>query len=116
MFSLSMFKTGATYGLQLMGLKYRDERQHWNDPVNIQDAFPTLAQRFGWWLGHIGLKYAWTRIHRVSLREQWSDLENHHWKKKLWRLMEWLEKVQSVLTLLNFLVFLSNGRFEDLLH
>ena len=110
MFYLSVFKTGATYGLRLMGLKYRDERRHWAHPTSFEDALPTLAQRLGWWLGHVGVRYAWAKVHRLSQREQWSELEDGHWKKTVWRSMEVLEKVYNALSLLNFLAFLSNGR------
>ena len=114
MFYLSVFKTGATYGLQLMGLKYRDERRHWAHPARHEDALPTLAQRLGWWLGHVGVRYAWARVHRISQREQWSELEDGHWKKTVWRGMEYLEKAYNALSLLNFLAFLSNGRYRSL--
>jgi len=136
MFSLSVWKTGATYGLQLMGLKYRDERQHWRNPVKFEDAEPTIGQKLGWWLGHVGIRYIWARIQRVSLTEQWSELDEvpfsplhtcgfcrassppprlshelqDHWKRKVWVWMQRLETLFNVFTLLNFMAFLSNGR------
>jgi len=113
-YRLSLWKTGMTYGSSLLGLIYRDESKHWTNSV-APHAPITLFQKLGWAIGHIVLKYFHSRLHRFSIHERWSEFPDEHWKKKLWRLMEFSEKVVDILTFLNFVVFLRDGRYSNLI-
>jgi len=112
-FRFSVWKSGMTYGASLLGLVYRDERKHWDHPDGPH-AELTVAQRLGWAFGHIILKYIHDRLQRISIQQRWADLPEDNLKKRVWKLMEFTEKWMDILTFLNFVVFLRNGKYYHL--
>ena len=111
MFLLAMWPNGTTYGLQLMSLKYRDERRS----TVTKDAPVTAVQKVLWALLHFAVPYAIVRVNRWLLtgREQEEDDGQDEWKLRMWNNLQRLETAYSALSLVNFLVFLIDGRYKS---
>jgi len=60
------------------------------------------------------VRYAWQRLDRVASQQRWADAEPGSPQKLLWRAMRVAEKSSSVLSTLNFLIFIWRGVFRTL--
>ena len=54
--------------------------------------------------------YMHTRFRAYALSNGWPDAPSSDYRRKIWRLLSKMESTHSLLSLLNFVVFLSNGR------
>lgn len=103
----------ATYGSQLQNLVYRNSKQSFHSsylyPLSkTQKALYVALRIVGVW--------AWRRMNRLLISSQWCDLESSDYRKKIWLLVQRLELMYKSLSILNFSIFLYNGKYSSLLH
>ncbi len=135
LFKLSIYNSSTTYGAQLQNLKYRNERMHkgsckctWRKKKNFvpityiqkvesiaKDAPLTKAQKISYGILTVGGQYAWTRISRIATNKGWGELEEDDIRNKIYKLLQYGEKYWKLFSLINFLVFLWNGKYRMLI-
>jgi len=104
LFRLSIWSFGSTHGYQLQNLKF-------NLPNNLIKKRTTLICYF--FLDCL-LPYI---IKRLSIFIQpWALETNESQKKKFWKLLVRIEEIIKVLKLINFVVFLYDGKYVTLVH
>ncbi|KYR01049.1 RING zinc finger-containing protein [Tieghemostelium lacteum] len=115
-FKLSIFNLGTTYGNQLQNLTYRNEAAF--DPRGGSDKLIKLTQRQKWMSGifNIGGEWLWTRIQRISINDAWSERPPDDIRKRLWNLLNLMESAYKILSILNFLTFLYDGKYVTLVN
>ncbi|GAM26016.1 hypothetical protein SAMD00019534_091910, partial [Acytostelium subglobosum LB1] len=115
-FKLSIFNLGTTYGNQLQNLTFRNERAF--DATKGSDYISRLTLQQKWLSGlvNIGGEWAWARINRKAANEAWGDLPDDSLKKRVWRILNHLETVYKLLSILNFLAFLFDGKYVTLVN
>ncbi|KAI8817923.1 Pex12 amino terminal region-domain-containing protein [Fimicolochytrium jonesii] len=115
MYQLSIYSTGATYGLQLQNLKYRDESRHKGRlEVSSADAPLSKRQKLLHALLCIVGPWGWLRLNRYATTQGWSEMHEASWYNKIWHSLQKFENWYRGLSLLNLLVFLYNGRYRSL--
>ncbi|RUP19747.1 Pex12 amino terminal region-domain-containing protein [Jimgerdemannia flammicorona] len=115
LYRLSIYESGASYGKQLQNLNYRNERGHRGGLESIAiDSTLTRFQRIMYGAITVGGQYAWTRLNRLVTAQGWGDLGETNPRKTFWNLMQRGEGWFKTLSLLNFLVFLYNGKYRTL--
>jgi peroxin-2 len=82
-------------------------------PPVIPVCPPSLRQKLLYVLLHVGFRYVWARLHPVY--QTWSAYPPDHWKRKFAQLYQFLETSYRALAMVNFIVFLSDGRYRDVL-
>ncbi|KAJ3152946.1 peroxisome assembly protein (Peroxin-2) [Geranomyces michiganensis] len=113
---LSIYSMGASYGLQLQNLKYRNEARHQGRlEISGVDAPLSMTQKVLHALLFIGGRWGILRVNRYATAHEWSEEANTSWRNRLWRYMQKAETAYKALSLLNFLAFLYNGRYRSLL-
>eukprot|EP01133_Synstelium_polycarpum_P009744 gene9744-11379_t len=113
-YKLSIFNLGNTYGNQIQNLTFRNESAF--DPSKGSDALTKLTLQQKWLSGliNVGGEWAWARLNRWSISDGWSERNEDDIKKKLWRLINHLETLYKILSMLNFLTFLYDGKYVTL--
>lgn len=72
---------------------------------------PKRKQLLLYGLFMIGGQYMWARWHRWGVGGGWGNISyEEDWRGKVYRWVNRVEKYAKVLTLLNYIVFLCNGR------
>ncbi|KAJ3005828.1 peroxisome assembly protein (Peroxin-2) [Thoreauomyces humboldtii] len=114
---LSIYARGASYGLELQNLKYRNETRHASGRLETlaSDAPLSKWQKIAHAVLFIGGRWGWLRANRHATANEWSEESHDGWKHRAWRWMQKIETGYRVLSLLNFLAFLYNGRYRSLL-
>ncbi|KAJ3190328.1 peroxisome assembly protein (Peroxin-2) [Gaertneriomyces sp. JEL0708] len=113
---LSIYSMGASYGLQLQNLKYRNEARHQGQLESFSiDAPLTRIQKIAHALLFVGGRWGWLRINRYSTTHGWSERSDDDWRSRLYELLQKAETVYRIASLINFLVFLYNGRYRSIL-
>ena len=78
--------------------------------LNLESGLPVKTL-----LGHAFLTiltpYIHTRIKTRAPSHGWPDAPSSDYRRKLWKILNTAESLHSLLGLLNFVVFLSNGRY-----
>ncbi|ORX52040.1 hypothetical protein DM01DRAFT_1289303 [Hesseltinella vesiculosa] len=116
LFKLSIYDSSASYGAQLQNLKYRNEWKHRGFLESIaKDAPLSKTQKMMYGLLTVGGQYAWSRANRYITEQGWGELDQDDTRNKVYRFLQAGEKYWKAFTLLNFLVFLYNGRFRTLI-
>ncbi|KAI8377900.1 Pex12 amino terminal region-domain-containing protein [Radiomyces spectabilis] len=116
LFKLSVYDSSATYGAQLQNLKYRNEWKHGGALESIAtDAPLTKTQKIIYGVLTVGGQYAWTRLNRLVTIRGWGELDETDMRYKFYRLLQAGEKYWKAFSLLNFLVFLYNGKYRTLI-
>ncbi|KAI7885942.1 Pex12 amino terminal region-domain-containing protein [Mucor mucedo] len=116
LFKLSIYDSSATYGSQLQNLKYRNEWKHGGAFESIaKDAPLTQGQKIAYGLFTVGGQYAWTRANRYITMRGWGEMDDSSTKYKIYQLLQTGEKYWKAFSLLNFLIFLWNGRYRTLI-
>ncbi|KAJ3293667.1 peroxisome assembly protein (Peroxin-2) [Blyttiomyces sp. JEL0837] len=114
--TFSIYASGASYGLQLQNLKYRNESKHSGMlEVLSNDAPLSLRQKIMHAVLTIGGRLSWLRLNRYMAQREWSERRTNDWRYRIWTFMQKAEQVYNGLSLLNFLVFLYDGRYRSLL-
>lgn len=104
LFRWSVWTTGTTYGNQLMNLRF--ENAWGGGPM-------TRTQQVGYALAYIGLPWGWARLSGISTSQAWGAQPDDDWRKRIWKAMGHIEKALKALSLLNFVVFLADGRYRS---
>jgi len=138
-FRCSIYATNSTYGNKLQNLEYRNEIPHelakdigecdfqpvlkiycsvdvGNDFVNEATAAKTpltMGQKLGYAFLTIGGSWIWERLNAVSVANAWGDQPEECKYRRLWVLLNKLETTFKILSLLNFLVFLHDGKYDS---
>ncbi|KAI9480439.1 MAG: Pex12 amino terminal region-domain-containing protein [Benjaminiella poitrasii] len=116
LFKLSIYDSSATYGAQLQNLKYRNEWQHGGAFESIaRDAPLTKGQKIAYGVLTVGGQYVWTRLNRYVTAKGWGELDESDYRYRLYRLLQTGEKYWKAVSLINFLVFLWNGKYRTLI-
>ncbi|KAI8990324.1 Pex12 amino terminal region-domain-containing protein [Pilobolus umbonatus] len=116
LFKLSVYDTSATYGAQLQNLKFRNERKH-SGPLEAiaQDAPLTNGQKLAYGIFTVGGQYVWSRVNRYITSKGWGELDESDTKYRIYYLLQTGEKYWKAFSLVNFLVFLWNGKYRTLI-
>jgi len=73
----------------------------------------SLRQKLLYVALNVGLRYVWTRLR--PLYQSWSLYPLDHWKRTCARIYQFLETSYRTLAMINFCVFLADGRYRDVL-
>ncbi|DBA79327.1 hypothetical protein WJX79_000617 [Trebouxia sp. C0005] len=144
-FRFSVWAGKPTPGSALMNLRYRDERHIHYTPRKLtgssQGALqisscqpnglnprsevggrtgvegPGLStwQRGLWGLGTVLMQYAWSRLDQVAAAQHWGDFDSSPGVQRAWKVLRSCETALNLASLLNFLVFLQQGKYRSLL-
>ncbi|KAI9492243.1 Pex12 amino terminal region-domain-containing protein [Zychaea mexicana] len=116
LFKLSVYDSSATYGSQLQNLKYRNEWKHGGALESIaKDAPLSQAQKILYGVFTVGGQYAWSRANRYITSQGWGELDESDIRNKVYRVLQAGEKYWKAFSLLNFLIFLWNGKYRTLI-
>ncbi|KAJ9056954.1 peroxisome assembly protein (Peroxin-2) [Entomophthora muscae] len=103
----------ASYGSQLQNLRFRDESG--GDLYTSRTNNPRQRQLLLYGLFMIGGQYLWARWHRWGVGGGWGNISyQDDWRGKVYTWVTRLEKYSKLLTLLNYIVFLCNGRYRGI--
>ncbi|KAJ1671881.1 peroxisome assembly protein (Peroxin-2) [Coemansia sp. RSA 1694] len=94
----------ATYGQSLQNLTYESGGQR--DVLRRLRMFGALS---------IGGAYAWSKLTSYMSMSGWADAPQGSMRRKVWRVLDRLERATRVATLLNFLAFVATGQYKTLL-
>ncbi|GAB5588404.1 peroxisome assembly protein (Peroxin-2) [Umbelopsis nana] len=115
LYKFSIYDSAASYGSQLQNLKYRNERMHKGAlECFAKDAPITKTQKILYGLFMVGGQYTWSRLSRLMTTQGWGALEEDDTRKKVYNFLQRADKYWQAFTLVNFLVFLYNGKFRTL--
>ncbi|GAA5888837.1 hypothetical protein JCM6882_002872 [Rhodosporidiobolus microsporus] len=142
---LSLWESGATYGTTLQNLRYRNEAKHAGGlQASASDSALTRFQKLAYTALVVLPPYLHTRLQDRMLSSSWADEPlprscfslvdlrrvaltrgrrreeeviqmKREWKRTAWELLGVAEKLGSLAGLLNFLIFLHNGKFRTLI-
>ncbi|KAJ8297193.1 Ran-specific GTPase-activating protein 1 [Rhodotorula toruloides] len=141
---LSLWESGATYGSALQNLRYRNEGRHAKGlQSTATDSNLTRIQKLAYTLLVVLPPYLHSRLQDRMLTSSWADEPlprswfslvdlrrlmargrrreeemiqwKREWKRTGWELLNVGERLSAVLGLVNFLVFLYNGRYRTLI-
>ncbi|BGO99130.1 peroxisome assembly protein (Peroxin-2) [Rhodotorula toruloides] len=141
---LSLWESGATYGSALQNLRYRNEGRHAKGlQSTATDSNLTRLQKLAYTLLVVLPPYLHSRLQDRMLTSSWADEPlprswfslvdlrrlmtrgrrreeemiqwKREWKRTGWELLNVGERLLAVLGLVNFLVFLYNGRYRTLI-
>ena len=130
LYKFSVWDQGASYGAKLQGLGYaplpRVRRSRsctslalllWRhlDGRSIASGLPQATLAFHGALT-IFVPYLHARIRAYALSNAWPDAPSSDRRRKAWELLTRLESIHGLAALVNFLVFLWNGRYVTSLY
>ncbi|KAJ3409282.1 peroxisome assembly protein (Peroxin-2) [Chytridiales sp. JEL 0842] len=114
-YAVPLFTLGATYGMQMQNLSYRNERAHRGKlGLAYTNAPLSRTQKWLYLLLGIGGPWSWSRLNIQASRGEWSEKPEADWRHKVWKLLQRVDPIHKGLSLLNFLVFLYNGKYPTL--
>ena len=70
-------------------------------------------QRGLWGLGTVFMQYVWTRMDQVAAAQHWGDIDSTPAVQRAWSMMRSCETALNMASLLNFLVFLRQGKYRQ---
>ena len=70
-------------------------------------------QRGLWGLGTVFMQYAWTRMDQIAATQHWGDIDSTPAVQRAWTMLRSCETALNVASLLNFLVFLRQGKYRQ---
>ncbi|RIA95785.1 Pex12 amino terminal region-domain-containing protein [Glomus cerebriforme] len=115
MYRLTVYESGASYGAQLQNLKYRNEKQHLGGlQSTAKDSPLTKFQKFAYIASTVGCQYVWMRFNRLVTAQGWGELSEDDPRKIFWKLLQKIENIYKTTSLLNFLIFLYDGKYSTL--
>ena len=69
-------------------------------------------QRGLWGLGTVLMQYAWSRLDQVAAAQHWGDFDSSPGVQRAWKVLRSCETALNLASLLNFLVFLQQGKYR----
>ncbi|KAI8326887.1 Pex12 amino terminal region-domain-containing protein [Blakeslea trispora] len=115
LFKFSIYDASASYGAQLQNLIYRDERYHTGQLALTKDRPLAQWQKIAFGILTVGGQYGWTRLNRHVTSRGWGELESEDRRNKIYRWLQTGEKYWKASSLVNFLIFLWNGKHRTLI-
>ncbi|KAF8138453.1 Pex12 amino terminal region-domain-containing protein [Boletus edulis] len=113
LYKFSLWNLGASYGARLQGLKYSTPNMP-SDPVSRTPGGLPRRTFIIHGVLTIAVPYLYNRLRAHALSQAWPDTPSSDTRRMAWRLLTRLESMHSVLSLLNFVAFLLNGRYRSL--
>ncbi|PWZ02699.1 hypothetical protein BCV70DRAFT_182991 [Testicularia cyperi] len=114
LYKFSIYDRGASYGSMLQNLKFRNEWAHRGALQSTARDQPLSKLQLALYpLLTIIAPYAGTKLqdHMTSL--SYSDMPRNDPRRLLWKLTDASQRVWSAAVLLNFAVFLGNGKYRS---
>ncbi|RDX55685.1 peroxisomal biogenesis factor 2 [Lentinus brumalis] len=108
LYKFSVWDQGASYGAKLQGLKYAPSGGSLNA---LGLARSTLALHS---ILTIFVPYFHNRLRAHALSNAWPDAPSSDRRRKAWEFLTRLESLHGLAALINFTVFLWNGRYRTL--
>jgi len=106
-------------GDQLLNLRYRNEalfdKPHLRGLWYLPADAPTRLQRLGHGFGHVFVPMLWERAQEHALLNSWTSLEEDDWRRRVAEWMEKAERVYTVASAANLVVFLFEGTYRSVL-
>ncbi|KAL6057891.1 Peroxin-2 [Balamuthia mandrillaris] len=115
MYRLSIYISGATYGQKLQNLVYRNENAIYPHLPTQSAVPPTGLQKVLWGILHIGGRWGWQRLNRLCMHQRWAERGETDPRRRAWLLLNHLETAWKLFSLLNFIVFLYDGKYLSLI-
>ena len=112
MFYFTVWSHRPTPGMELMNLRYRDERRPLVGTSGMEGHRLSVAQRLAHGVAFVAGRFLWSKLTRAAHDAGWSDAEPHTWRHRAWRAVGHAENAHAVATLVNLLLFLRSGRFR----
>jgi peroxin-2 len=105
----------ASPGEVLQNLRYRDERKfsylHTKGLLTLPNDMPSRGQRSMHLLLSVLTPWMWNRLRDHAVEKQWGENhETEHW----WSILEAVDRAHRVASLVNFLIFLGDGRYRNI--
>ena len=110
MFYFTVWSHRPTPGMELMNLRYRDERRPLVGTSGMEGHRLSVAQRLAHGVAFVAGRFLWSKLTRAAHDAGWSDAEPHTWRHRAWRAVGHAENAHAVATLVNLLLFLRSGR------
>ena len=112
-FYFTVWSHRPTPGMELMNLRYRDERRVRSGKSGMEGERLTTSQRLAAFAALAGGRYAWAKLSRAASVGRWADEQTHTARHRAWRLMRFAELAHGAAGLANFLAFLRDGKFRS---
>ncbi|KAK0558749.1 peroxisome assembly protein (Peroxin-2) [Tilletia horrida] len=115
LYKLSIWDHGATYGAMIQNLKYRNEWAHRGGLQSTSRDIPLSTLQLSLYpLLTILLPWAHTRAERSMTSHSFSDMPSNDPRRLLWAGLDRAQKVWAAAALLNFAIFLGDGKYRTL--
>lgn len=111
-FYFTVWSHRPTPGMELMNLRYRDERRPLVGTSGMEGHRLSVAQRLAHGVAFVAGRFLWSKLTHAAHDAGWSDAEPHTWRHRAWRAVGHAENAHAVATLVNLLLFLRSGRFR----
>ncbi|TFK29371.1 peroxisomal biogenesis factor 2 [Coprinopsis marcescibilis] len=111
LYKLSVWDAGASYGAKLQGLHYTISPSKCNPIPGSRVPRRSLLIHA---VLTLVVPYLHTRVRSYALSHAWPDAPSSDSRRKTWSLLDLLESIHASLSLVNFTLFLWNGRFRTL--
>ncbi|KAG8810877.1 peroxisome assembly protein (Peroxin-2) [Serendipita sp. 400] len=113
LYKYSVWTLGMTYGAKLQGLRYTTSRRSLKGVRSAPSGLPVrLLLIHGAFT--VILPYINKRVRGYALSNSWPDTPSYDRRRRAWEALLKVESVHSAAGLLNFLLFLWNGRYRSL--
>jgi peroxin-2 len=114
-YRFSVLESKPTYGCKLQNLKYRNEMAH-SSKYSMFNGTTDLSkeQKLMYFALKVLTPYLYEKFNEYMTSHGWSEYSNRNPKKKLWKLFQSLEKIYKLSSLLNFYIFLYNGKYTSI--
>ena len=126
-FYFTVWSHRPTPGMELMNLRYRDERPATSPSNSPSSSSPSpstrtgmegeqlsVTQRLLYGAAFVGGRFAWSKLRRRISVERWADEPAGTWRRAASVFSTRAEAAYSALALLNLLAFLNRGRYRTL--
>ena len=110
----SVWTNHPTPGNVFQNLHYVDARYTQADPYDLVGQPLSRGQRVQHGLISVLLPWFWARLTRFFSVHEWGARSSDDWRRKVWLLSNRLESLYKCATLINFCVFLVDGRYRCL--
>ncbi|KIL00589.1 hypothetical protein PAXRUDRAFT_129446 [Paxillus rubicundulus Ve08.2h10] len=111
LYKFSIWNLGASYGARLQGLRYSVSK---SSSGSLSPAGLPRRTLFIHGTITILVPYLYSRLRAHALSHAWPDTPSNDKRRIAWRTLTRLEATHSILSSLNFTVFLWNGRYRSL--